>query len=71
MNYLRIEMKVCEGCGALWLRQVSIGGPYCAACARHLVGVPQPRPTHRGGRPRRTGQVSQRSQQRRCNGDAK
>jgi hypothetical protein len=70
MKYLRLELKVCEGCGALFFRQVSIDGPYCPACAHHLAGFPPTRLKHAGGRPRHTGPVTRRSLQRRCNGGA-
>jgi hypothetical protein len=48
MTDLRIELKVCEGCGVLWLRAVS-GGRYCQGCAKWMsdgpvmrVGQPSP-----------------------------
>jgi len=52
MKYLRLELKVCEGCGALWLRVGSINGTYCSGCSRILAGYPQPKGRHAGGRPR-------------------
>ena len=54
MNYLRMELKVCEGCGALWLRN-GYSGPdtthsnttarlhtdvYCKPCVRTLAQMP-------------------------------
>lgn len=39
MKDLRIELKICEGCGALWLRAVS-GGVYCHVCARWMSQCP-------------------------------
>lgn len=69
MKYLHVELKVCEGCGALWLRSETLEGVYCAPCARHLAGFPPSRPLHPGGRPRLTGAVSARTaRRRRCNG---
>lgn len=40
MNYLRMELKVCEGCGALWLRAGIEAGVYCRTCARKLAEFP-------------------------------
>ncbi|HEX9202178.1 MAG TPA: hypothetical protein VF865_21650 [Acidobacteriaceae bacterium] len=51
MKYLRLELKVCEGCGVLWLRMVN-GGAYCAACSLQLSNFPAPKGKRAGGRPR-------------------
>jgi hypothetical protein len=51
MTYLRLEVKICEGCGALWLRR-STDGVYCFACSSRLASFPVPTGKHRGGRPR-------------------
>jgi len=40
MNGLRMELKVCEGCGALWLRAGIESGVYCKTCARKLAEFP-------------------------------
>ena len=50
MNDLRLDLKVCEGCGALWLRTGLADGVYCRACLRRLDGFPSPRERHAGGR---------------------
>jgi predicted amidophosphoribosyltransferase len=42
MNDLRVDVKVCEGCGALWLR-AEAGSVYCSRCARALAKLPPPR----------------------------
>jgi hypothetical protein len=39
MKDFRIELKVCEGCGALWLRAVN-GGSYCHGCTRWIADCP-------------------------------
>lgn len=42
MKDLRMELKVCEGCGALWLR-ASLGfgaGIYCRNCAAVMAEFP-------------------------------
>jgi hypothetical protein len=70
MNYLRLDLKICEGCGALWLRAGARDGVYCRACSHYLVDFPAPRAKHQGGRPRLPGQASTRSAKRRCTGAA-
>ena len=40
MNNLCMELKVCEGCGALWLRAGKISGVYCRTCATRLAEFP-------------------------------
>jgi hypothetical protein len=41
MKNFRVELKVCEGCGALWLRAVDQGA-YCRECERWLSEFPAP-----------------------------
>jgi hypothetical protein len=36
-QYLRLELKYCEGCGGLWLRPTGSTVPYCRACDRRLA----------------------------------
>jgi hypothetical protein len=52
MNDLRMDLKVCEGCGALWLRAAIVDGVYCRGCAGRLAEYPAPRKRHAGGRKR-------------------
>lgn len=52
MMHLRLELKICEGCGALWLRTGVSDGPYCARCKGRLAGFPAARGKRGGGRPR-------------------
>jgi hypothetical protein len=40
MNYLRMDIKVCEGCGALWLRAQTADGIYCKTCRARLSALP-------------------------------
>ena len=40
---LRLDLKICEGCGALWLRATEVGGVHCVRCTRILAEFPQPR----------------------------
>ena len=52
MKYLRLELKVCEGCGTLWLRGELEPSVYCTACTTRLASFPPTRGKHGGGRPR-------------------
>ena len=40
MNCLRMDLKVCEGCGALWLRVYGTDGVYCRGCVKKLAEFP-------------------------------
>ncbi len=40
MNDLHMELKVCEGCGALWLRTGALNGVYCRGCRSTLAEFP-------------------------------
>ena len=55
MNYLHMELKVCEGCGVLWLRVGKEDGTYCTACVVRLAEFPPAKGKHAGGRPRLAG----------------
>ena len=37
MEYLRVQLKVCEGCGKLWFRAASVDGVYGNCCAGKLA----------------------------------
>ena len=50
MHYLPKELKVCEGCGALWVRTNAVDGVYCRGCAAKLKEFPAPRGKRAGGR---------------------
>lgn len=39
---VRMELKVCEGCGALWLRSGVNCGVYCRGCSAKLQEFPAP-----------------------------
>ena len=49
MTMTRVELKVCEACGALWVRPAG-GGVYCRGCVRYLAEFPAPRGKRRAGR---------------------
>jgi len=41
MTYVRIFLKICEGCGVLWLRAYDSQDVYCAACSRTMRTLPR------------------------------
>jgi hypothetical protein len=47
MKEFRVDLKVCEGCGGLWLRAREVGtekcGAYCSSCVRWLAEFPAPK----------------------------
>src|SRR5580700_7049064 len=49
--YLRIFLKVCEGCGVLWFRANGCAEVYCPDCARKMRCLPPVRRTRRPGTP--------------------
>ena len=53
IKHVCMELKVCEGCGALWLRAQNGNqhhGAYCRTCASRLSEFPPPRERSRAGR---------------------
>jgi hypothetical protein len=50
---MRVELKYCERCGGLWLRQQRANGVYCAACRACLESMPEPGEAPRKARSRR------------------
>jgi hypothetical protein len=52
MKDFRVELKICEGCGALWLRSAGYG-IYCHGCAQRLSDFPVPLMQFRRGRKRK------------------
>lgn len=59
MMYLRICLKICEGCGSLWFRAEESPEIYCPSCAPRLAAIPpwqrSRRSVRRGLRRRCTG----------------
>ena len=39
-NEMRVELKYCERCGALWLRDPSTGHVYCEHCRPRMDELP-------------------------------
>jgi hypothetical protein len=50
---LRVQLKVCEGCGCLWYRAQTQAGVYCHGCEVKLKDFPAPESRKRRGRPSR------------------
>ena len=51
---MRVQLKVCEGCGCLWYRtQGQQENVYCRQCETKLKGFPTPESRKRRGRPGR------------------
>ena len=48
---LRVQLKICEGCGCLWYRAQTQGGVYCFRCETKLKDFPTPETRKRRGRP--------------------
>ncbi len=53
MRQMKVQLKVCEGCGTLWVRSM-VCGVYCGRCAVLLSDFPRPLSRKRRGRPVRT-----------------
>lgn len=47
---LRVQLKVCEGCGCLWYRPQPEGNVYCSGCETKLKEFPAPESRKRRGR---------------------
>jgi hypothetical protein len=50
MEYLRVQLKVCEGCGGLWFRTQNTEDVYGRCCAGKLALHAKAAPTERRGR---------------------
>jgi hypothetical protein len=50
MAYREMSLKVCEGCGTLWVREARGKGVYCRPCAGILRHFPDPTTRIRTGR---------------------
>jgi hypothetical protein len=48
---LRVQLKICEGCGCLWYRAQNHGSVYCQRCEVKLGDFPSPETRRRKGRP--------------------
>jgi Zn-finger nucleic acid-binding protein len=43
MDFCCVELKYCERCGALWLRNAGRDESYCAVCFMQMKDTPQPK----------------------------
>jgi hypothetical protein len=50
---LRVQLKICEGCGSLFYRAEAEGKIYCHGCDAKLREFPTPESRKRRGRPGR------------------
>jgi uncharacterized Zn finger protein (UPF0148 family) len=50
---LRVQLKICEGCGSLFFRAQTEGTIYCRCCEEKLKEFPSPESRKRRGRPGR------------------
>ena len=50
---LRVQLKICEGCGCLWYRPHTQESVYCFGCETKLSEFPTPESRKRRGRPAR------------------
>jgi hypothetical protein len=50
---VRVNLKICEGCGCLWFRAQTQKGVYCKECETKLNDFPSPESRKPRGRPRR------------------
>jgi len=41
---IRLELKYCERCGGLWVRECGAGVVYCDHCQRSVAELPAARP---------------------------
>jgi hypothetical protein len=55
---LRVQLKICEGCGSLFYRAQSEGTIYCRGCEVKLRDFPTPESRKRRGRPGRKGTIA-------------
>ena len=39
INIVQLELKYCERCGGLWVRQLGCEEIYCASCAIEMMDV--------------------------------
>jgi hypothetical protein len=50
---VRVQLKICEGCGCLWYRAQTQKSVYCRECQAKLRDFPTPESRKRRGRPSR------------------
>jgi len=58
MSQSCLHLKICEGCGRLWLRNHTVSEVYCRQCTVHFSDFPAPRSRRAKGRPRKGGHLA-------------
>jgi len=58
MSQSCLHLKICEGCGRLWLRNHTVSDIYCRQCKVHFSDFPAPRSRRPKGRPRKGGHLA-------------
>jgi hypothetical protein len=53
MNQSCLHLKICEGCGRLWVRNHTVSDVYCRQCTIHFSDFPAPGSRRSKGRPRK------------------
>ena len=48
---VRVQLKICEGCGCLWYRAQTHESVYCRECWKKLKDYPPPESRKLPGRP--------------------
>jgi hypothetical protein len=71
MKYLKMDVKVCECCGGLWIRNGREAGVYCRYCVVVLAEFPAPRAKRATGRRKRVPGGSLAGPATRMNGGAR
>lgn len=58
MSHSCLHLKICKGCGRLWLRNHTVSDVYCRQCTVHFSDFPAPRSRRPKGRPRKDGRIA-------------
>ena len=53
MTFESMQLKICEGCGSLWVRSFFWPEVYCSSCAVKLAAFPKVGIARRPGRKRK------------------
>lgn len=53
MHFEAMELKICEGCGSLWVRCAALMNVYCGPCAGKFAQFPRANAERRSGRKRK------------------
>lgn len=59
MHFESMELKICEGCGNIWIRQAARLTVYCGRCESKLADFPLVGAAGRPGRKRKSVHLAQ------------